>query len=90
MITDLLVTLLTFALWGIIAWIVLSYVVNFGRVPGDHPVSRAYRFLASRIGSMILLPIRRAIPPLRLGAMNLDLSPLILIFGISILIRILR
>ena len=89
MITDLLVTLLTLALWGIIAWIVLSYVVNFGRVPGDHPVSRAYRFLA-RIIDPILLPIRRAIPPLRLGAMNLDLSPLILIFGISILIRILR
>ena len=88
MITDLLVTLLTIALWAIIAWIVLSYVVNFGRVPGDHPVSRLYRFLA-RIIDPVLMPIRRAIPPLRLGAMNLDLSPLILIFGISILIGIL-
>ena len=87
--TDILVTLLTFALWAIIAWIVLSYVVNFGRVPGDHPVSRVYRFLAGIIDP-ILMPIRRAIPPLRMGGLNLDLSPIILIFGISILINILR
>jgi YggT family protein len=89
MITDLLVTVLTIATWVIIAWIILSYVVNFGRVPGDHPVSQLYRFLARTIDP-VLAPIRRAIPPLRLGGMNLDLSPLILLFGIQILIALLR
>lgn len=89
MIIDLVIGLLTIAFWAIIAWIVLSYVVNFGRVPGDHPVSRLYRFLAGIIDP-ILMPIRRAIPPLRLGGMSLDLSPLILIFGIQILISLLR
>lgn len=86
---DLLVAILTIAFYAIIVWIVLSYVVNFGRMPGDHPVSRLYRFLAQLIDP-ILVPIRRAIPPLRLGGLNLDLSPLILIFGIQILIWILR
>ncbi len=33
-------------------------------------------------------PLRRIIPPVRLGAAALDLSPLIVIFGISILQRV--
>ena len=33
----------------------------------------------------VLGPLRRAIPPVRFGAMALDLSPLIVFFGISIL-----
>jgi YggT family protein len=33
----------------------------------------------------ILGPLRRAIPPVRIGAMGLDLSPLIVFFGINIL-----
>ncbi len=33
----------------------------------------------------ILGPLRRNIPPVRLGAVALDLSPIIVIFGISIL-----
>jgi YggT family protein len=36
----------------------------------------------------ILGPLRRAIPPLRIGGMGLDLSPLIALFGIQILQRI--
>lgn len=32
----------------------------------------------------ILLPLRRAIPPVRMGAMALDLSPLIALFGVQI------
>jgi len=33
----------------------------------------------------VLGPLRRAIPPIRIGAMALDLSPMIVIFGIIIL-----
>ena len=36
----------------------------------------------------VLGPLRRAIPPVRLGGMGLDLSPLIALFGIQILQRI--
>ena len=33
----------------------------------------------------VLGPLRRAIPPVRLGAMALDLSPLIVILGLQLL-----
>ena len=33
----------------------------------------------------VLAPIRRALPPLRIGGAGLDLSPLVLFFGIAIL-----
>ena len=37
----------------------------------------------------VLGPLRRAIPPLRLGSVLLDLSPIIVIIGISVLMGIL-
>jgi YggT family protein len=45
------------------------------------PVSRAL----AAVTDPVLDPMRRAIPPVRLGAMAMDLSPLILILGLSIL-----
>ena len=33
----------------------------------------------------ILLPLRRALPPVRMGAMALDLSPIVALFGVQIL-----
>ena len=36
----------------------------------------------------VLGPLRRAIPPVRMGTMGLDLSPLIALFGVQILQRI--
>jgi len=76
--------LLSAVIIGILAWIVLSYVVAFGRLGWDHPVRRLYEFL-SKLVEPVLRPIRRVIPPLRLGGAALDLSPLILIVGISLL-----
>ncbi len=87
--TGILVNILIIASWLIVAWIVLSYAVNLGRTPPDHPVSRLYRFLA-RLIDPVLVPIRRAIPPLRVGGMSLDLSPLILLVGLQLIIAILR
>lgn len=69
---------------GLIVWIVLSYVVVFGRVPYDHPIRKAYEFL-SRIIEPMLRPIRSVIPPVRVGGAALDLAPLILILGLGIL-----
>jgi len=34
----------------------------------------------------LLGPVRRAIPPLRMGGMGIDLSPIIVIFGLQILL----
>jgi YggT family protein len=37
----------------------------------------------------IMGPLRRVVPPVRLGAAALDLSPLIILFGVSILQNVL-
>jgi len=84
---DLICAVLTGAVWLIIAWIVLSYVVNFGRLGWDHPVRRLYDAL-SKLIEPVMRPIRNVIPPLRIGGAALDLSPVILILGISILRRV--
>ncbi len=73
-------------MWVIIAWIVLSYVVSFGRLGFDHPVRRLYDGL-SRVIEPVMRPIRSVIPPVRIGGAALDLSPLILIVGVSLLLN---
>lgn len=69
-------------------WIVLSYVVVFGRVGWDHPVRKVYDAL-SKVIEPLLRPIRAVIPPVRIGGAALDLSPLILIIGLQIIARLL-
>ncbi len=73
---------------GLLAWIVLSYIVVFGRIPYDHPIRRIYEML-SRVIEPMLRPIRAVVPPVRMGGAALDLSPIILILGLQILLRIL-
>ncbi len=69
---------------GMLLWIVLSYIVTFGRLSWDHPVRRVYDAL-SKIIEPVLRPIRAVVPPVRMGGAALDLSPLILILGLSLL-----
>lgn len=77
--------ILRLAVWIIIAWIVLSYVVSFGRLGWDHPVRRLYDGL-SRAIEPLMRPIRSVVPPVRIGGAALDLSPLILIIGVNLLL----
>jgi YggT family protein len=83
--SDIIVTVLTVYLFIVIAWIILSWI----RVSPDHPVGRLSVFL-DRLVYPIILPLRRVIPPVRLGGGLLDLSPIVLIIGIQILIAIIR
>lgn len=64
----------------VFARILLEWV----RVPSDHPVGKVRSVLAS-IVDPVLTPLRRIIPPVRLGGAALDLSPLVLLIGLSIL-----
>lgn len=73
---------------ALIVWIVLSYIVAFGRLPYDHPLTKVYLFL-SRLVDPMLKPIRAVLPPVRLGGTALDLSPLVLIVGLQILATVL-
>lgn len=81
---DVIVFLLQVYLYAIIAWIILSWI----RVSPDHPVARLSLWL-DRLIYPVILPLRRVIPPLRLGGGLLDLSPIVLIIGVQILISIL-
>ena len=85
--TMLVCLLLNVAWFGLLAWIILSYVVNFGRLPWGHPVRKVFDALSNVINP-VLVPIRRVMPPLRAGSMGLDLSPLILFVAIMLLRRI--
>lgn len=65
---------------AVLAWVILSWV----RVSSTHPLGRITVFL-DRIIYPVILPIRRVVPPLRLGGGALDLSPIVLLVGLSIL-----
>ncbi len=80
---SLICGLLTLYSLAILIWVVLSWI----RVPSTHPLARVTVFL-DRIIYPVILPIRRVIPPLRLGAGALDLSPIVLLVAISLLSRL--
>ena len=81
---DLICRLFSIVWLAIIIWVVLSYVINFGRLPWGHPIRRVYDAL-SRVIDPVLTPIRRVLPPVRAGGMGLDLSPLVLFLILIIL-----
>ena len=82
---DLLVTLLTIYFYAVFAWVILSWI----RVSSTHPLGRIQTFL-DRIIYPAILPLRRVIPPIRIGGGALDLTPIVLLLGIQILIGIIR
>jgi YggT family protein len=82
---NLLVTLLTIYFYAIFAWVILSWI----RVSSTHPLGRIQTFL-DRIIYPVILPLRRVIPPIRIGGGALDLTPIVLLLGIQILIGIIR
>lgn len=66
--------------YAVFAWVILSWI----RVSSSHPLGRVQVFL-DRIIYPVILPLRRVIPPIRLGAGALDLSPIVLLIGIRLL-----
>ena len=71
--------------FAILAWVILSWI----QVSPGHPLASVSRFL-DRIIYPLILPLRRVIPPVRLGGGMLDLSPIVLLIGVSIIIGILN
>jgi uncharacterized protein YggT (Ycf19 family) len=69
-----------FFYYGLFAWIILSWV----QVPTTHPIGQI-KVTLDTVFNRLLSPIRRYIPPLWFGGAGIDLSPLILIFGINFL-----
>ena len=77
-------TLIQLYIWIVIAMAIMSWLVAFAVVNPRSPfVQQADRFLDAATRP-VLAPIRRIVPPL--GGM--DLSPIILIFGLEFLQRV--
>lgn len=63
----------------LIAYVIIAWVP---RMPEPlQPVANGVR----RLVDPVLAPLRRVMPPLRIGGVGLDLSILVLFFGVSIL-----
>lgn len=75
----LICTLITIFTVLIFARVILSWFPA-----GDGPLMSVQRVVFTAT-EWAMGPLRRAIPPVRLGAAALDLSPLILLLGLSIL-----
>lgn len=84
-IVEIVIFALRVYFYAVLAWVILSWIPT----SSTHPLGRVSVFL-DRIIYPVILPLRRVIPPLRLGGGMLDLSPIILLIGINILIGILR
>ncbi len=82
-IVGILVTVLQIYFYAVLIWVILSWIPT----SSGHPVGRLSIFL-DRIVFPVITPLRRVIPPLRIGGGMLDLSPIVLLLGINILIRL--
>lgn len=80
---DVLVLLLQVYFYAVLAWVILSWIPT----SSTHPLGRVNVFL-DRIIYPVILPLRRVIPPLRLGGGMLDLSPIVLLIGLNLLIGV--
>jgi YggT family protein len=81
---------------GLICGLLYAYLlVLLGRVVlswfpmGPDGVGSQVFGLTVRLTEPVLGPLRRALPMLRIGSMGLDLSPIIVFFGIQFLLRVL-
>ncbi len=70
-------------------FLVLGHIILSWIPQGGEFLESVRRFF-SITTEWLLLPLRRAIPPLRLGGAALDLSPLIVLIGVQILAGVLR
>jgi YggT family protein len=80
----IIILILQVYFYAVLAWVILSWIPT----SSTQPLGRVSIFL-DRIIYPVILPLRRVIPPLRLGGGMLDLTPIVLLVGINILIRIL-
>jgi len=77
----LLCTLLSFYLIALFGRIILSW---FPIAP-DSPMAQVFSFLYT-ITEPVLGPVRRLLPPVGVGGMGLDLSPIIVTVGLRLLV----
>ncbi len=63
--------------------VIARSILSWLEVPGEHPVGRAVASL-SRIVDPPLRPLRKRLPPIPIGGVSLDLSPIVMVAAIVI------
>jgi len=81
-VASLVCNLLQLYLLALFARIILSWFP----IPPGSPFAAIFSALY-RVTEPVLGPIRRMIPPMGMGGMGLDLSPIVVIIGIQLLQR---
>ncbi len=77
--------------WALQAFVILIFVrIILSWFPASEGLFMTVQRFTFAATEWAMGPLRRAIPPVRLGAAALDLSPLILLIGITVLRAFLR
>ena len=66
--------------------LVARIIMSWFPIEPNSGLASVYGFLHA-VTEPVLAPLRRIIPPVGMGGMGLDLSPLIIFFGISLLLQ---
>ena len=80
-----LILILQIYFYAVLAWVILSWIPT----SSEHPLGKINVFL-DRVIYPVILPLRRVIPPVRLGGGMLDLTPIVLLIGIQLLMGLVR
>ena len=64
--------------------VLVRVILEWVRVPDDHAVGRV-RLVLRRITQPLLAPVRALVPPIRMGSVAVDLSPVIVIVALNLL-----
>lgn len=88
-VVGLLVALIVMLQLLLLARVVSSWVLVLAGPGGHHPGMARVDTALARLTDPILAPVRRIIPPLRLGSVALDLSIPVVLLALSLLATLL-
>jgi YggT family protein len=81
----IIIVLLNLYLLVLLGYVILSFVIAYAHLSYDSPVFKVQRVF-SALCDPVLNPIRRIIPPARIGNVGLDVSVLVLFLVIDLIL----
>ena len=75
---NLLINIISLYIFIIFAWVISSWLVNFGIINLRNPTARSIVGALEKLVQPVMRPIQRIIPPMG----GLDLSPIVVLFGL--------
>jgi YggT family protein len=81
----IIIVLLNLYLLVLLGYVILSFVIAYAHLEYDSPVYKIQRVFNS-LCDPVLNPIRRIIPPARIGNVGLDMSVLVLFLVIQVIV----